>query len=692
MNRQEMEKKIKSLESRNRKLARLKSHYQTESEIISALATVSGVEELANTAVNSIMKAYGGSDVRIYYEMAARWYFCNLSTPPKAIEKIENDEVLKAIYTGEPSNYKSELSTEELTMLINYVHPLVLNERVIGVVVLADIVGYFEKTIADELNNILKFFTLALNNEINSADLIFHAYESLTKKSRELEMEIAEKTREQAKFRNTINSSFDGFWIVSEDLKFIYINDAYCELTGYSGDELIGRSLAFIEAVESEKEIEDHADLLNRKRQDRFETRHRKKDGTVIEVEVNINKSREDGNLYVFIRDITEKKKLEEQHRQVSRMESIGRLAGGIAHDLNNMLTPILAYGDLLSQDLKEEKNRKRAEMILKAGISAREIIQQLLAFSRKQDLTYKIRNLNDIIKNFSILLERTLREDMRFTLDLCENALPVNADGSQIEQVIMNLVVNARDSISGSNGEIRIATSLLKRKEPEEGNLQSITAGPYAKLTVSDNGCGMAPSVLENIFEPFYSTKGEMGTGLGLATVYGIVEQHKGKITVKSDPGKGSEFTIILPIQGEPALPGPDIQNNPDITIANCRILIVEDAEDIRNAVADMLSLSGMEIFIASDVAHAEEILKDHEEINLLLSDIIMPELNGTELYRKLKEKKRDLKVIFMSGYSNEILKEYRIDRKTGSFIRKPFTVEQLLHKIQELFGVVSA
>nr|WP_246433970.1 PAS domain S-box protein [Spirochaeta isovalerica] len=517
---------------------------------------------------------------------------------------------------------------------------------------------------------------------------MLHAYETLTKKSKELEKQIEEKTKEQIKFRNTINASFDGFWIVNENSEFLYINDAYCDLTGYSREELIGRSIAYIEAVDSEEVIKKRTQIVIEEGQDRFETRHRCKDGSLVEVEVNINKSVEDDDLYVFIRDLTERKRLEEQRNQVSKMESIGRLAGGVAHDLNNMLTPILAYGDLLAQNQTDEKNRKRAEMILKAGISAREIIQQLLAFSRKQDLSYKVRDLNTIIQNFSILLYRTLREDMTFTLNLCSEELPVYADSSQIEQVIMNLVVNARDSIEGPEGKILISSSLVVPGDLSDADLKYMPPGPYAKISVRDNGCGMDPLILKDIFEPFFTTKGEMGTGLGLATVYGIIEQHKGRIIVESNPGKGTEFIIFLPIIKEEITAQPEREPLPEVLIKDCRILIIEDSEDIRNTVGDMLKQKGIGIFIASDADHAIEVMKLHGEINLILSDIVMPGMNGTELYEKLRMIKDDLRVIFMSGYSNEILNEYKIDEKSGSFIQKPFTAEQLLMKIGELFG----
>ncbi|MBN2656172.1 MAG: PAS domain S-box protein [Spirochaetales bacterium] len=691
MKQQDLEKKIKNLEARNRKLASLKARYQMESEIITAMAAASGVEELVKVAVDSIMEVLGGSNVQIYYEMGARWYFCDLTTPSVEIDKIEDDEVLKAIYTGEPSNYKSDRDEKDPEVLCNYIQPLALNEQVFAVVVLEGIAGYFEKTVADEMSSIIRFFKLALKNEINSANLMLQAYETLTRKSKELEMEIQEKIKEQEKFRNTINASFDGFWIISGDSEFLYINDAYCRLTGYSREELLGRSIGIVEARESEAEMKSHVQLVKTSGQDRFETQHRRKDGSLVEVEINTHLSREKGDQYVFIRDITEKKRLEEHQIQVSKMESIGRLAGGVAHDLNNMLTPILAYGDLLAQTLEDEKNRQRAGMILKAGISAREIIQQLLAFSRKQDLSYKVRDLNRIIQGFSNLLLRTLPEDMIFTLDLCEQELPVYADSSQIEQVIMNLVVNARDSIEGSGGEISIVSSRLSPEDRRERDLLYLPERSYARLSVRDNGCGMDSSTVKQIFEPFFSTKGEMGTGLGLATVYGIIEQHDGRITVRSEPGKGTEFIIVLPLVSGKSDEGPEEPMRPEVTIRNCRILIVEDSEEIRNTIGDMLSHHGMEIYIASDAGHAREMLEKHNQINLLLSDIIMPDMNGTELFENLKDIKKDLKVIFMSGYSNEILKDYKIDKKSGAFIQKPFTAEQLLMKIGEFFGTDS-
>jgi len=275
-----------------------------------------------------------------------------------------------------------------------------------------------------------------------------------------------------------------------------------------------------------------------------------------------------------------EKEKLEEKYRQSQKLESVGRLAGGVAHDLNNLLSPVIGYGEMLMEDLEpEDLARDSIKNILHAGYSARDLVRQLLAFSRKQTMSFENMDLNQVVKDFGKLLRRTIREDIEVELMLSPDIEMVKADIGQLEQVIMNLAVNASDAML-NGGRLSIETSMAHLDESYAASRPGVTPGEYVLLAVSDTGCGMDAKIIENIFEPFFSTKGEKGTGLGLATVYGIVKQHGGNIWVYSEPGRGTSFKIYLPVTNEVNNLKKSTKNNTLNLKGSETILLVEDGQ----------------------------------------------------------------------------------------------------------------
>lgn len=382
-----------------------------------------------------------------------------------------------------------------------------------------------------------------------------------------------------------------------------------------------------------------------------------------------------------------EKDRVEEQYRQIQKMESIGRLAGGVAHDLNNLLSPILGYSELMLADPGiTEKQQKKVNTVLQAGLRARDLVRQLLAFSRKQTLAVKPVDINQAVKNFQPLLQRTIRENIHITLALSADSQIVTADIGQLEQVIMNLVVNAADAMP-DGGYLTIETSRKDLDASYAQTRQGVVPGNYALLSVSDTGSGMDEHTCKNIFEPFFSTKGEQGTGLGLATVYGIVKQHGGNIWVYSEPEKGTTFKIYLPLAQDmeikPAA-GRDKENN---LAGTETILLVEDNEQVRELARTVLKNKGYKVLAAANGEKALTTVAGHEgKIHMMLTDVVMPGLNGKDLFLKVSKTHPGIKVLYMSGYTSNVIAHHGILEKGIQFIQKPFTVNGLAERVRQL------
>ncbi|MGB3209497.1 MAG: PAS domain S-box protein [Desulforhopalus sp.] len=386
------------------------------------------------------------------------------------------------------------------------------------------------------------------------------------------------------------------------------------------------------------------------------------------------------------VQDITEQRTLQDQLAQVQKLESVGRLAGGVAHDLNNLLTPVLGYSELLLIDLNvQDKRHEATSQIHSAGLRARELVQQLLAFSRKQVMDFKPVDINAIISSFENLLRKSVPEDIDFQVILKPSPLVFDGDIGQIEQVIMNLVVNAADCMSGG-GQVTIETALVELDEMYAAQRPGVLPGKYIMLAVSDVGSGMDKETVRQIFEPFFSTKGENGTGLGLATVYGIVKQHKGNIWVYSEVGWGTTVKVYLPVSDHQALKETSKNEVPDLK-GNKTILIAEDNQQVRHLTRTVLQQHGYQVLEAQDGQEALDVVVSHDgPVHLLLSDIIMPGMNGHELHQNLVKKYPDIKVLYMSGYTDSIIIQKGILDKGVQFIQKPFTNQYMAAKVKEI------
>jgi signal transduction histidine kinase/ActR/RegA family two-component response regulator len=420
------------------------------------------------------------------------------------------------------------------------------------------------------------------------------------------------------------------------------------------------------------------------------------KDGGVFTENVTISPIRnEHGNIinYVAVKhNITRELELEAQYRQSQKMEAIGQLAGGIAHDFNNLLVPILGYADLGMRKLSPE-NALYTDLarIREAGKRAAALTRQILAFSRKQILQVQPLNLNTIVKEFSTMLRRLLRDNINLQLILPPEPGWIEADKTQIEQVLMNLVINAQQAMLNGGELIIETTNVVLDKQYAQKRIE-IQPGNYVMMAVSDTGCGMDKETQQRIFEPFFTTKKkDKGTGLGLATVFGIVKQHGGSIWVYSEINQGTTFKIYFPRIKEGSYPSTTETAEITTVFGTETILVVEDEEAVRRLVCETLEAHGYTVIETKNPTHALKMAAAHKKpIHLLLTDVIMPEMNGVELYQTLKEIRPHIKVLYMSGYTDNAIVHHGILKASVHFLQKPFTIHSLTQKVREVFDIL--
>lgn len=419
-----------------------------------------------------------------------------------------------------------------------------------------------------------------------------------------------------------------------------------------------------------------------------FEWMHKRLDGEEFPAAVTLTRMEIAGKTLVLavVRDITEHKRMQEQLAQAQRMESIGRLAGGVAHDFNNLLAVILGYGEMLDADLPQDSPfREEIRQITAAGRRAKDLTQQLLAFSRKQVLEMKAVDVNALIGGMEMMLRRLLGEDIEMKVVLDPSPGSVKADPAQLEQVFMNLCVNARDAMP-NGGVLTIETGSALLDSEYTRTRPNMRPGRYVVFGVSDTGCGMDAETRRQIFDPFFTTKGkERGTGLGLATVYGIVRQHGGDIIVYSEQGRGSTFKVYLPAVQSVSAERDTGPLEETVHGKGETILVLEDDPNVRQLTVQMVSRLGYSVIEASDAEECFRLAQSAEPIDLLLTDVIMPGLNGRQVCDRLSKIRHGLRTLFMSGYTEDAIAQHGVLEDGVHLITKPFTATDLGRKIRE-------
>ena len=392
-------------------------------------------------------------------------------------------------------------------------------------------------------------------------------------------------------------------------------------------------------------------------------------------------------SLEALQREMAERKLLEQQLMQAQKMEAMGQLAGGVAHDFNNLLTAIHGYGEELRDGLPagDESLQECVGQLLQGAERAADLTRQLLAFSRKQHIEQKPVLIDDIIANTGKLIQRVIGEDIGFATEFCCKGLQVMASTGQIEQVLVNLAANARGAMPGG-GRFSISTQQVVVKAGSEAGYDLLLSGPYVLISVSDTGTGIAKEIIDRVFEPFFTTKEVgMGTGLGLSMVYGIVKQHRGSVLVSSETGEGAIFKIYLPLLEESVVTK-EIKRPLSLAGGTETLLVVEDEEIVKFFLKRTLEKAVYRVYVAGDGDEAITLFRAHDDISLVLSDVIMPRKNGKELLAEIRQIKPEMKFVFISGYTANIMDFEGLQGEGPDFIMKPFSKHELLLRLRDV------
>ncbi|HEV2350215.1 MAG TPA: response regulator [Terriglobia bacterium] len=496
------------------------------------------------------------------------------------------------------------------------------------------------------------------------------------------------------RLRKAVDASGEVVFMTDPTGVFTFVNPEFTRLYGYSEEEVVGKVTPRV-LKSGRRSAEEYANFwktILENRGIKEEVSNKTKDGRLVDAENSVNSILdEQGDIKGYLaiqRDITERKRLLEQLRQSQKMDAIGQLAGGVAHDFNNLLTIISGYGELVSSGLgPDHPHQGHVKEIQQAADRASGLTRQLLAFGRRQVLAPQILDLNAVLSNIDKMLHRLIGEDIEMETLAAVELGRVKADAGQIEQIIMNLAVNARDAMP-TGGKLNIETANVILDETYAQGHISVKPGSYVMLAVSDNGYGMDAETQARIFEPFFTTKAlGKGTGLGLATVYGIVKQSGGHIWVYSEPGKGSTFKIYFP-----RVEGTVSRTSKVQIISRDRrgtetVLVVEDEETIRQLVRSILESNGYRVLEAKSGADALSICYAHSgAIHLVLTDVVMPQMSGPELALQWAARRPETKIIYMSGYTNNAICHHGLLDRNLAFIEKPFTPQALENKVREV------
>ncbi len=500
--------------------------------------------------------------------------------------------------------------------------------------------------------------------------------------------------RSETKYRTILETITDGYHEVDLEGNLTLVNDSFCRILGYSHQELLGFNYRlFMDEKNADRIFDAYNQVFKTGRPNPgFTYQIIRKDGTRRDVSVSIvlmmTPDNQPTGFRSILRDITDRRLLEEQLRQAAKMEAIGQLAGGIAHDFNNLLTAMIGYCNLMAEELPlDGPHQEKLSCVTHTAERAAALTQQLLAFGRKQVLEMRPLNLNEVVSAFESMLRRLIGEDIEISMQLDRDLSTVQADSGQMDQILLNLCVNARDAMP-AGGQVTLETADVVLDEEYARAWPEVVPGPYVMLSVSDTGMGMDSETIAHIFDPFFTTKDKgVGTGLGLATVYGIVKQHQGHISAYSEPGLGTTFKVYLPQSAR--VTGLDSQRAPfgPKPYGTETVLVVEDEPVVRNLASEALKMLGYAALTAADPTEAIAVSGNHDgPIDLLLTDVVLPEMDGRSLYNTLSRSRKDLKVLFMSGYTEDFIVHRGVLDQGVHFLRKPFSIDRLGRKIRQV------
>ena len=537
-----------------------------------------------------------------------------------------------------------------------------------------------------------------------TADLLSAQAGQLRAANNDMERRVAQRTTELSRANEELRDANDmrqtlirfaplAIFALDPEGRVVFWSPGAERIFGFTEAEAIGQMLPTIPAVrrpefEQALALQRAGEVL-----EGAERTHQRKDGSRVDAAVWSVPLRDPSGkitgFLCFIADVSERKQLEEQFRQSQKLEAVGRLAGGVAHDFNNLLTVIMGYIEMLIAEVPTYSDvLDYAREIQAAADRASALTGQLLAFSRRQIAQPRVLSLNEAVERSVKLLARVIGEDIGIKTHLDPDLGKIRADPTHIDQALMNLVVNARDAMP-KGGTLTIETANIMLDESYAGRHIGVEAGAYAMLAVSDTGVGMTPEIRDRIFEPFFTTKESgKGTGLGLSIVYGVVKQNSGDILVYSEPGNGTSFKLYFPLVEAPAELTEAERRAADLRGAET-VLLVEDEERIRKLVVTMLAKQGYRVLEAESPAAAMAYVEERgETIELLLTDIVMPDMNGFDLAKAVRQARPDIKLLYMSGYTDNRVSEGWVLDPGTPFLQKPFTASALAQKVREALG----
>jgi two-component system cell cycle sensor histidine kinase/response regulator CckA len=515
----------------------------------------------------------------------------------------------------------------------------------------------------------------------------------LSQKQVRLDRRLAEAERELLKV--AIEQASETITITDTAGVIQYVNPMFENVTGYSREEVIGQTSSILKSGKQESAFYENLwSTITAGKVWQGRMINKRKGGELYTVSATISPVRDtSGKIVNFVavkRDITERLRLEEQFQQAQKMESVGRLAGGVAHDFNNMLSVIMGFTEMaLDKSAQDDPRREDLQEVLAAAKRSSSITRQLLAFARKQTIAPQVLDLNETMEDMLKMLRRLVGEDINLDWQPTTGLWPVLIDPSQLDQILANLCVNARDAIKGV-GKITIQTAMKTFDQAYCRENSFVTPGDYVMLAVSDDGCGMDENIQKKVFEPFFTTKeAGKGTGLGLATVYGIVKQNNCFIKVYSEPGQGTTFKIFFPRCGLDTRTEAGQRKMQLSPGQGESVLLVEDEAAILRLSTVMLRKLGYKVMAANTVGEALAIADNNPgEINLLITDVIMPEMNGPDLSKRLQARFPKMKTLFMSGHTSNTISHLGLLHKGLYFLQKPFSIEEMATKVRQVLG----
>ncbi|MBN2712219.1 MAG: response regulator [Planctomycetes bacterium] len=701
---EDLVQQMENLKKRNSELLQEKADLQMIAHMITSLTPLDNIEEISRQILEFVSGMMGGNNIILYYQMADEWRYTDIRNENRQEVFPSDALVADVIRTGmtqeagaanvpdsrelgafNPGYFQQKTGTDQQnTPTMSLAIPLSLQkDDVIGVIKFEDMLVRYANIIP-QLEAIGGYLALILKNQISNAALLEKANNELQQQNTELR-EAHAKLQQLA---SVLNNTQDFIGVIDMEGKCLYQNPTSLAMLGY---DITTKGFLQPEMVHTE---EDNAKVINKYIPYaikhgvwRGENRLRHRDGHIIPVDQVIFPVYDsDDNLFAMgtiMRDISEQKQIEERLRQKEKMEAIGQLAGGVAHDFNNQLGGILGYAELLSSKLEDLKLRHAAERILQAALRAADLTKQLLAFARKGKFLVVPVDIHSIIDEVISLLEHSIDKKIMLRRDFKAEIPMTMGDPTQLQNVFLNLALNARDAMP-KGGTLLFSTELVDLDDTAFGF--DIPADKYIQICVSDSGEGISPEIKKRIFEPFFTTKGQgKGTGLGLAAAYGTVKNHHGAISVYSEIGHGTTFKIYLPWHCEAELniePGTEVP----LQAGNARVMVVDDEEIIRELASEMLRSVGYKVTTCSCGKEAISHYQDSwQHINLVILDMIMPDLGGRDVFVEMRKINPHVRALLSSGYSINGEAQEILDEGVLGFIQKPFRMNDICRKVND-------